>query len=563
MELTGRVLGGRYRIVRRIGAGGMGGVYEALQEDLGRRVAVKVIAEPLAAEPVYLERFRREALTSAQLGHPNIVTVIDFQHPPGEPPFLVMEMLDGEPLNKRLARGPFEPAFAVDVTLQILAGLEAAHARGIVHRDLKPGNVFLVPLPAGRVLVKILDFGIAKLQESETFERLTQTGVLVGTPRYAAPEQLLDSKSVDARTDIYAVGALLYCMLAGRPPHKSQGAQLLVDISDKEPTDPRIQVPSLRPELVAVMRQAMRKDRAYRFSTARQLMDALAPWGAGSAAPTTTAPTPHSVAMSAPTPAPTPTPTPATVPARPIAPNPTVGATATPTPSAAPALGHATPAPVPRRPSPIHGIHDPTHRPTPAPPKRRSNVMLGVAFGVLLGALLIAVGVGGVWLGRRELLEGRSSVTPRASSTATGTIPPACTQWEERACNCSDPRIVQDYCAYARQANAAMARGETGDTDCIRMRDNLFTVCPSVVDPSERPPEPPTARPPTSYPQCDALVQLGCSCGVPGPNRNRRCSQANRFASEVAWAGADTVDERNQQCSAEQDRVRQDCADRP
>ena len=135
-ELEGRLLGGRYRVLRSIGAGGMGGVYEATQEGLGRRVAVKVIASSLAAEPEYVERFRRKALAAAQLGHPNIVQVTDFQHPPGEAPFLVMELLDGEPLQRRLQRGRLAPAEAVDIARQLLAALEAAHARGIVHRDL-------------------------------------------------------------------------------------------------------------------------------------------------------------------------------------------------------------------------------------------------------------------------------------------------------------------------------------------------------------------------------------------------------------------------------------------
>ncbi len=566
MDLIGRVLGGRYRIVRGIGAGGMGGVYEATQEGLGRRVAVKVIAQQLAAEPLYLERFRREAMTAAQLGHPNLVTVTDFQHVPGEPPFLVMEMLEGEPLNTRLSRGPMEPALAVDVTLQILAGLEAAHAQGIVHRDLKPGNVFLVPLPAGRWLVKVLDFGIAKLMDSATFSRLTQTGVLVGTPRYAAPEQLKDSKSVDPRTDLYAVGALLYCMLTGRPPYRSSSAQLLVDITDKEPTDPRIVVAGLDPGLVAVVRRAMAKARDQRFSDAREFAGALGPFAGLTSAPTPAASPPmrvepssapasaatyvpprRAVAATAPLSAP---PTPTSMPPAPM-PSPT-SYPPTPTPPV-----RRTPTPVPRR------SREPAPRPTPAPPPRRVSMALGIALGVLIGGVVLAVGVGGVWLGMHEAeLAGE---TPAARPTVPARGPrepdPRCLEWERLVCDCSDPDVAAQWCAYARNVNDSIRRGEAGQWNCVLLLDSMRQSCPTRQVPAQ-PPQPLVARPATGIPACDELTQFACSCGPPGLRRNERCARANTLATDVV--NGTGSDEWNQaSCTAEQSRLRRACDAQP
>ncbi len=228
----------------------------------------------LATEPVHVERFEREARAVGRLGHPNIVQVTDFRCAPGEPPFLVMELLEGEPLTPLLRRGRLEPGRAARLTLQTLAALEAAHQAGVVHRDLKPPNVFLVPIAGGGELVKLLDFGVAKLMDTSAYRRLTATGVLVGTPRYAAPEQF-DTHTVGPRTDVYAAGALLYSMLTGRPPFLSSEARLLIDIHDKEPTDPGSIVPSLPGPLVEIVRRAMKKRPEERFDSARAMAAAL------------------------------------------------------------------------------------------------------------------------------------------------------------------------------------------------------------------------------------------------------------------------------------------------
>ncbi|MBX3270491.1 MAG: protein kinase [Sandaracinaceae bacterium] len=594
MEVIGRVLGGRYRIVRSIGAGGMGGVYEAIQEGLGRRVAVKVIAQDLAEEPLYLERFEREAMTTAQLGHPNLVTVTDFGRTPGEPPFFVMELLEGEPLHQRLSRGALEPSLAVEITLQILAGLEAAHARGIVHRDLKPANVFLVPLPAGRVLVKILDFGIAKLMDSAVFSRLTQTGVLIGTPRYAAPEQIRDSKSVDVRTDVYATGTLLYCMLTGRPPHTSAGAQLLVDIQDREPTDPGILVPRLSPALVAVVRRAMQKDPARRFASARELAEALARCAGAAASAAgppqplaTTAPIDRGRAQPPPDdpstrPGRLAAPERATRPSRPGAGGPTPhtpiggyaapGHVAPPTPVAAYGPSSSTPptqTPTPsplgapfatesrRPPAPTMPLRGPS---APPPPARSRGVLAGVAVGVGLGGLLVVGGVVGLALylhGHRTShgpLDPRPAPDDDAPPAPARDVSEACREWHRATCECPDPEIVRGYCAYSRNVIDSMERGEVGEWDCVAMRDQFRSLCASGAAPSDRAPGSAVPRPPTGLAACDELTHVACTCGPPTEERDMRCHSANAFVTtEIPNHG-----ERG--CRVELANVRRRCA---
>ena len=211
----------RYQIVRALDRGGMGEVYEATQVQLARRVALKTIRADLASKPELLARFRREAESAAALGHPNIVQVTDFQANPGEPAFLVMEMLDGTTLAEVLEReGRLEPARAAFIAVQLLSGLAAAHRAGIVHRDVKPGNVFLQSTSVMRDLVKVLDFGVAKLALDATSgaNPMTRTGQVLGTLAYMAPEQAVSGAAVDGRTDVYGVGATLFHALSGVRP---------------------------------------------------------------------------------------------------------------------------------------------------------------------------------------------------------------------------------------------------------------------------------------------------------------------------------------------------------
>jgi serine/threonine protein kinase len=263
----------RYSLDRQIGEGGMGAVYVAFDEKTKRRVAVKVLIaledEKLAA------RFEQEARATMELAHPNVVRVTDFRAPQDQPPFLVMELLEGESLRDRMKREkrlPIEDA--VRIAIELCEALAHAHAAGVIHRDVKPPNVFLVK-PSGRV--KLLDFGIAKVRAD--FGKVhTTTGTVLGTPSYFAPEQLL-AKEIDGRTDVHAVGIVLYEMLSGRRPFMEENpVDLTAAILHRAPPP----LEELRPEvpkaLALVVHDALAKDRFSR-PTASELAKRLEPFG--------------------------------------------------------------------------------------------------------------------------------------------------------------------------------------------------------------------------------------------------------------------------------------------
>jgi serine/threonine-protein kinase len=271
---AGSIVGGRYQIVRAIGRGGMGEVYEAMQVQLARRVALKTIRADLAAKPELLARFRREAESAAALGHPNLVQVTDFYSAPGEAPFLVMEILDGSTLKDVLEKeGRIEPQRAAFIGVQLLAGLAAAHRAGIVHRDVKPGNVFLQSTTAMRDLVKVLDFGVAKLalEAIPGAQAMTQAGEVLGTLSYMAPEQGISGAPIDARTDIFAVGATLFHALAGVRPFDVTEPGL-----GRTPLD-RV-APWVNRDLAALVERALQKSPDARWSTADEMSAALQPF---------------------------------------------------------------------------------------------------------------------------------------------------------------------------------------------------------------------------------------------------------------------------------------------
>ena len=227
---VGAVLQDTYEITSLLGKGGMGEVFLARHRRLpGRQVAVKVLQNSLSQNPELYARFRREAEIASQLGHPNIVEVLDFDTLPDGTPFLVMEYLRGENLEQRLLRGQLALDEVLSIIRQIGSALQAAHRAGVVHRDLKPANVFLVPTDSGGVVgerVKLLDFGISKMLDSQTLQ--TQDAVLIGTPQYMAPEQALGkNREVDARTDLFALGCIVYEMLTGTPPFAGDGGSIV------------------------------------------------------------------------------------------------------------------------------------------------------------------------------------------------------------------------------------------------------------------------------------------------------------------------------------------------
>ena len=275
----GALLAGRYRIVHALGSGGMGTVYEAMQDDLGRRVAVKVLHRLLAQDAAHCERFRREAEAAGQLGHPNIVRVTDFGQAPGESAFLVMEFVAGRTLVEVVRdEAPLAFVRVAQLAIQILSALAAVHRAGIVHRDLKPSNVMIVPIAGLHEQVKLLDFGIAKMREGPGYARLTATGAMVGTPGHMAPEQVL-GHPVDARTDIYAVGVLMYEALTKVPPvdvgPMGEQVQRILAIDPAPVSSLRPDVP---PTFAAAVMRAMARLPADRFPSADDFAEAIRPF---------------------------------------------------------------------------------------------------------------------------------------------------------------------------------------------------------------------------------------------------------------------------------------------
>jgi serine/threonine protein kinase len=282
----------RYRVEDVIARGGMGAVYRATDERLERSVAVKVLLTELGDDRVSIARFEREARATAQLSHPSIVSVLDFGTTPEGVSYLVMEHVVGTTLSEILDRGRLAPGRAADIVEQACGALAVAHAAGIVHRDLKPGNLMIVPIgEGGRELVKVLDFGIAQLKSGTAYTRLTQTGVVVGTPSYMSPEQAR-GEPCDARTDVYAIGMVLWCCLTGTRPFKKDHVAGLVQAVQAE-VPPRADqiVPDVPPMLAAIAAQALEKLPEARFASvselASRLVAARGVRAASSAAPAT------------------------------------------------------------------------------------------------------------------------------------------------------------------------------------------------------------------------------------------------------------------------------------
>ena len=279
----GAELEGRYRIVRPLGEGGMGVVYEAEHTAIGRRVAIKVLHAHVARMPDAVKRFAREARAAAEIGHPNIVEVFDTGTHLGEP-FLVMELLVGETLADRLARAEMVSCErACRISGHVLSALAAAHAKGIIHRDLKPENVFLLSGEVGPT-VKLLDFGISKFRRAgATLEQTTLEGIPLGTPAYMAPEQWMGRRDIDHRADIFAVGVMLYELLTGGLPYEgaNQGELFLEIVRGTSlPVGPSTLESDVPAGLDAVVQRALERDRERRFSSAREFLDALRPYGA-------------------------------------------------------------------------------------------------------------------------------------------------------------------------------------------------------------------------------------------------------------------------------------------
>ena len=254
---------GNYRAVSLLGEGGMGAVYLAEHPEIGRRVAVKVLRPELIKDPQLLLRFLNEARAANAIRHPNIIEILDSGTTSDGVPYLVMELLEGEVLASRIRRvGKLSLPDALQLCYQTASALAAAHAKGIIHRDLKPDNLFIVPDPVdpSRERIKVLDFGIAKLQDLAVGRGVlsgagmqTRTGTLLGTPVYMSPEQCLGTKTLDPRSDIYSLGIIMFEMLTGHPPFVSEGFGELVNMHLNVAPRPLRDIDATIPPLVAAM----------------------------------------------------------------------------------------------------------------------------------------------------------------------------------------------------------------------------------------------------------------------------------------------------------------------
>jgi serine/threonine-protein kinase len=271
MDLEGRILDGRYQLGWLLGVGGMARVYVASDRVLGRQVAVKVLSPPYAQDPVFLERFRREARAAARLSHPNIVAVFD-SGSDADQHYLVMEYVAGQSLAELLHRqGPLAPRRAAELAVEVCAALAAAHAQGLVHRDVKPANV----LVGDDGQVKVTDFGIVKAAATAT---LTGTGMVLGTAAYLSPEQA-QGGPVDARSDLYSLGCVLYELLCGTPPFGSGADSPPVTVATRHlhqpPEPPSARNPQVDPKWDAVVLSALAKQPAQRYQSAIDMQEAL------------------------------------------------------------------------------------------------------------------------------------------------------------------------------------------------------------------------------------------------------------------------------------------------
>jgi len=280
----GDIIDNRYRIVKRLAAGGMGEVYQAEHVELHKPVAVKVMLPELSKDADFVARFKREAIASSRIGQHNIVDISDFGRTNENRFYFVMELLDGKTLAHHAREGAMPQKRAANITIQIARALAAAHDRGIVHRDLKPENVMLLQRPGQKDFVKVLDFGIAKVDAGHGSGGLTQIGMVVGTPQYMSPEQAA-GLPVDPRTDIYSLGLILYELLAGRPTFKGETPSVMMAMQMTAAPPPLapgpIEIP-VAPELEKLIFHMLQKKPETRPASMHEVVDRIEPFTSSS-----------------------------------------------------------------------------------------------------------------------------------------------------------------------------------------------------------------------------------------------------------------------------------------
>ncbi|HEU4537247.1 MAG TPA: serine/threonine-protein kinase [Polyangiaceae bacterium] len=277
---VGTVLDGKWKLVRVLGRGGMGVVYEGLNVTIGKRVALKFIDAPIASDPEVVGRFQREAQAASAVDSAHIVQIFDTGTAPDGAPYLVMEFLSGETLGARIRRlGRLSVEETVHVLCQVLRGLQRAHAAGVIHRDLKPDNIFLVDRDDDQLFVKLLDFGISKIARrgAEAGNTLTRKGAVLGTPYYMSPEQAQAHQDLDGRADLFSVGAIAFECLHGKAPYAGLDAYeaIIVAIVTRDAPSLLALHPELPAPLCEVVRRALARDRDRRFGSAAEMLEAV------------------------------------------------------------------------------------------------------------------------------------------------------------------------------------------------------------------------------------------------------------------------------------------------
>lgn len=280
----GSVIASKYRVESLLGAGGMGAVFLVTHLGIERKFALKLLHPDTSNGPESEARFAREAQAAGRIGHPNIVDVFDLGQAEDGAPYMVMELLPGESVAERVLRGPLPIDEAVEISMEVLDALEAAHTAGIIHRDIKPANIFLVKKADGGRSIKVLDFGIAKFASEAGSGALTGTGAILGSPLYMAPEQVRAEKDIDARADVWAVGATLYECLVGEPAHAAPShSAVIARIVTVPVKSVRERRPDVDGHLDGIVLRALSIEVSARFASAAEMHRALEAYASGSA----------------------------------------------------------------------------------------------------------------------------------------------------------------------------------------------------------------------------------------------------------------------------------------